>query len=1244
MRVRCEKCQAEYNVDDSRIPPQGVTIKCPKCQHSFVVQPAVALPGAAGGRPTERAVPLPGNAPAAARQPPPPPPMPAARPPASGAVPLPGAAGRGGSSAVPLPGAAPRAAAPAAADDGLGGLFEDLGIPSTATPPAPPPRSAKVEQMFSDVGGAKSGTSDSIPSHPFHGDSTVQATGPAGGLVDFIDQQGPAAPSSRQLNYRIRRRSGRVFGPYDEATILGMLRKQELAGNEDASTDGEHWIPLSQVATFAEEIQALTAAAVGALGVSITRHAPAQNAGGNFDLPGLKGLDLPGLQGMDLPAPKGGARPGGDSLDLPGLKGVDLPGLPGTDLPVPFGGGAKSGGLSGGIDTADLMADIGISFSAETGSAAGAAATGGLDADPLSAAGLGTLAGTGAGAGQADALAVDLSVSTETRAKDAARRASRPAGARKRKGSPLATLLFILALFGALAITGGVFLGLATDYGWFGYKWVQAKLTQSPKPQPQTQQAIVVPTAAGVPIEELIAKDSFLALQQAAQNLAPRVSASAEDAAKFAYLHARLALMDQDPTSVPAGRAALLSAKEQAQSPRGLFATAAFDLVEGNCAAAFLGLKPKVGEKPPEKAAPELSELLALAGYALGCGDKPQPELAANFIDAALIANPRDPVALWAQSMLASNAGDYPTAAGYAQKILDFRPDNARGALLYALAEAHVPRTEVDVSAAFKRAQDLGKSTLAPWQLAQTFLGQAIYLRLQNKFEDAEAVGQKALDAAGLHPPTLRQLGNLALEMYSPALATKAFSKLVAANPDDADAIIGNARALAGTNDMLASYDLLERASKAAPKNAALAYWLGWVLLEMTKDADARKKFENAQSLDPSQAAPVMALVGMFLNVGDIDGAQLFLNNNRQKMASKQQAQLDLTQAEIHFAARKLREAAAALQKAKESGLDSAHARALRAVVLADLGKVSEAREQIELAFNSNPRDPWLLAKKGDFLLKQDDAKQALALFQQASKREPKKAVYHIKVAAAQLELNDYDSANDALKTASELAPKNPEVYYYQGLAVRPKDANKALQLLKQAEQMAPRVARYSLEIGRTFAQQATYLDAIDYYKSALLKDENMPQAHVELGRAYMELVRYGDARAEFEKALVAAPHMLEVHIAIGDTLGKSGDLPGALREYQAALRGDPKLVEAWCKSGELLKNDGKLKDAEAALLKCVTGKPNHPEAHKWLGFIYTEMRKKPKALEQFELHLKVNPKDIESDLVQDELRLLRGR
>lgn len=126
MKISCPNCSAAYELDDSRVPPAGLSIKCPKCKNPFTVHRKggeAAKPGAPKG-----AVPLPGQAgakPAGAKA--------GARKPgqkAAGAVPLPGL-GEG------APQSAPRAAAPAAGAVPLPGLDPDM--------PAPPPAPAGAE-------------------------------------------------------------------------------------------------------------------------------------------------------------------------------------------------------------------------------------------------------------------------------------------------------------------------------------------------------------------------------------------------------------------------------------------------------------------------------------------------------------------------------------------------------------------------------------------------------------------------------------------------------------------------------------------------------------------------------------------------------------------------------------------------------------------------------------------------------------------------------------------------------------------------------------------------------------------------------------------------------------------------------------------------------------------------------------------------------------------------------------------
>ena len=67
MKISCPNCSAAYELDDSRVPPAGLSIKCPKCKNPFTVHKpkageaakpaakgAVPLPGQAGAKPAAR--------------------------------------------------------------------------------------------------------------------------------------------------------------------------------------------------------------------------------------------------------------------------------------------------------------------------------------------------------------------------------------------------------------------------------------------------------------------------------------------------------------------------------------------------------------------------------------------------------------------------------------------------------------------------------------------------------------------------------------------------------------------------------------------------------------------------------------------------------------------------------------------------------------------------------------------------------------------------------------------------------------------------------------------------------------------------------------------------------------------------------------------------------------------------------------------------------------------------------------
>src|SRR5690348_10302930 len=66
MDVRCEKCQTEYELDEARLKPGGVTVKCTNCGHMFKIRRRTITNVGAPPVPRETGAPRPPPSPKAA--------------------------------------------------------------------------------------------------------------------------------------------------------------------------------------------------------------------------------------------------------------------------------------------------------------------------------------------------------------------------------------------------------------------------------------------------------------------------------------------------------------------------------------------------------------------------------------------------------------------------------------------------------------------------------------------------------------------------------------------------------------------------------------------------------------------------------------------------------------------------------------------------------------------------------------------------------------------------------------------------------------------------------------------------------------------------------------------------------------------------------------------------------------------------------------------------------------------------
>ncbi|MDC0714324.1 tetratricopeptide repeat protein [Stigmatella sp. ncwal1] len=132
--------------------------------------------------------------------------------------------------------------------------FEDL-------PAAGPPSSGAADSLEFDPTAPSSSEDDlevdlSAPLPP------PPSTGSADGLemLSFIDdasKENGAKAAGKVKRFHVRRRSGKVFGPFEEGVIVKMLEDGQLLGNEDVSADAENWSPIGTVTAFAAAIQKL---------------------------------------------------------------------------------------------------------------------------------------------------------------------------------------------------------------------------------------------------------------------------------------------------------------------------------------------------------------------------------------------------------------------------------------------------------------------------------------------------------------------------------------------------------------------------------------------------------------------------------------------------------------------------------------------------------------------------------------------------------------------------------------------------------------------------------------------------------------------------------------------------------------------------------------------------------------------------------------------------------------------------
>ncbi len=1259
MNVTCPSCKTRYSVDDARVPPSGVTIKCPKCTHTFVAKPprarsAVALPGAVAA--------------------PPPPSPPGSGPPSGpqGAVPLPGRQAPAGPGAVPLPGrqaslagavplpgeSAPLApAAPAApppnptpgpVPDPAAGLGGAVPLPGrTAGAPGAVPLPGSIESRVADaptnIGDLGLGIDESVPlpapkpSGPglpsFDPPSFAPPPDESPALggdqaLDFINDQASLAnmgPASHNPEFRIRRRNGRVEGPYGVGRIQAMLRNKDLQGSEDISEDGVSWRAMTSDPELNATLNQLHSADDDQL------------AFGNVDLPAPASSDLP--IPATLPKPKSMGTQPVDSLDFTSddllsgdiqrdaAVGLSSPNPEYHPAHQPFSspGASPLSSASGAIPT------VGPSTSFDNTRTAPHAA---LSADLASP----HIAATGSlGGGTADASldAISRDLANELEVGDVP---ELPPLWQTYKNQ-------ILAFFAVIAfVMIGVYTQLYTSYGAFGIPALITVFTREPPaPVPEAPPPAPAKVANPKEIANLIDEHSyesfrsiFATLQKAGATLPDNRLALAKARGLATLAYGTNAFPLDEVTNAVQGLKGINASAAMGGDPSAVNlaiakARAALQILANEADLAANQLASQLEANGGDK---EVALLLGLARAALG-----KHETAIAAFDRAIVTDPSYAPAFHGlgASVEATN-GPRATedAAAWYVKALDANPNHARS----GIAAARLFKTDHNYGKyreILKRTAAHAGRGLPPDQRPAFLYRVGVEFDEQERLEE---VAPYAREAARLQPgnEAYVALGAVATALAgSPKEGLDMINGVIGRNPNNAGALIARARVYAKMQEYAKGFIDLDKARQTAPNDASIPLWEARLHIELGKLNDARKSLRRAVRLAGPNPMPHITQGRLELRLGDVDAAYESAQEAVKKAPNEARAHRLLAACYAHRG--QLKKAEKSYVRAVELDDSDLDARLGYANVMRDQSAKSDKPASSPMlsraipvylaAMRDAPKNPQTMFEYGRALELQGDLAGAIALYENAAALDAKDVRPHLKMVAAHLDPSNLnlDAAQASLKRAQAIELSGgrslPSVRFWEARVAYAADRiREARTAMRRAIEGEPSNPLYQLWMGRVLERNDELFEAVTHYERAVKLNSRYAEAIRALGRTALDRKLFDKARSYFKRYRKAAPDDASIFIDIGDSytmqnrdreaekaykmalkrmpnnasallqLGNITDRRGksasALRFYQRAARADPALGEAVCKAA-LAAARGRLTIRNrAGLEKCV--------------------------------------------------------
>ncbi|MGO9832309.1 MAG: tetratricopeptide repeat protein [Myxococcaceae bacterium] len=907
-------------------------------------------------------------------------------------------------------------------------------------------------------------------------------------MLGFLDEaakesKGKRAKASR---FHVRRRSGKVFGPFDVGVIAKMLEDGQLLGNEDVSTDTETWVPLGSVPGFAAVMQRLVA----------RPEAPTPAPG--------------------TPTPSEPSTP----ADLERLRQV----------------------YEGRMAVVSSMVDSDAEQTRRRkllqlgGLAAGAllllAAGASLGFTRYGAFGLTWLFPAHLKAGSAEAARFAAAEKTVGQGSYAALKGARPQleGLLAQKEVPEVRALWVQVVSqlerlyasgqsGDAARLAAALNGPVALLGQHDVQRVKAKANVALSAhQPDAALAELSNGPAGDVEVALLRAEALLQKNQAAaavQLLEP-LSKTAHSARVWHALGlARLAKGDAAGADAAFAQALAVDATHLSSA----LERANLALTKGNDGPAALALlAPALEPKALGTLAPaEQARALTLQGLALLATDDADRGL--EVLERATKADPTSALARGALARAYLAKHDLEKALPLLAEASQKDPQNAAlaEALVTALLALGRPgEAQTAVTAALARLPGDARLLLLSGQVNETL----------DRLGEAESRYTQALAADPKNPDPSLALGRFFLRFRRNSEARAQFDALAQRLPDDPRVLVGLGDLAMADGDVARARTEYEKATAADPKFAAA--WLGQskVAIEQQRWADARTDAERALALDANVPDGRLQRGLALWKLKDLSGA---LKEMEAARPSSGNLKVNVAVGAVLLEQGDLRGAESALNQALRVEPSNPEANFYVAQVHAARLEWTGAIESMRAALDRVPQRASYHYEMGKIYLGAKKVPEAIEAWKTAVKLNPKYAEAWVAIGQAEQEAQAYDDAIAAYEGGLAADPSRSVLLVAMGDCYAQTNRwVEAAARYQQALRADPKLPGVYYRLARAYAEQGDQTRALPFYVKSTVVDPSNALAFYHLGYAYKERGRRREAIAAFKAFLQKSPKAKE--------------------------------------------------------------------------------------------------------------------